>query len=324
MRVIVRWFAGLTFFWLASVGPVLAQADTFPSRPVTLIIPFQAGISVDILLRGVAEAAAVHLGQPVIVDNKPGGSATLGPAMMASTAKPDGYTIAQLAMPLFRLPHLQKVSFDPLKDFTWIIQLGGYSIGIVAATSSQFKTWNDVLAYAKANPGKLTYTTAGPVTINSIAMELIARQEGTRFAHVPGKGGGESNAAVLGGHIMLSVESPAWAPLVQSGELRLLAMLNNKRSAKWPEAPTLKELGYDFGFNTPFGLGGPKGMDPAIVKKLHDAFKKGYEDPKVIELYERFDFTRLYLGTEAYAATIPKLFEDEKSNLEKVGLVKKD
>ena len=101
-------------------------------------------------------------------------------------------------------------------------------------------------------------------------------------------------------------------------------MLNNKRSAKWPEAPTLKELGYEFGFNTPFGLGGPKGMDPVVVKKLHDAFKKAYDDPKVVELYERFDFTRIYLGTEAYAASIPKLFEDEKSNLEKVGLVKKD
>ena len=192
MRGCVFRLAGLSITWLATlcyfgVHPAHSQTDNFPSRPVTLIVPFQAGISVDILLRGVAEAAAVHLGQPVIVDNKPGGSATLGPAMMASTAKPDGYTIAQLAMPLFRLPHLQKVSFDPLKDFSWIIQLGGYSIGIVAASSSQFKAWSDVVAYAKANPGKLTYTTAGPVTINSIAMELIARQEGTRFAHVPGK-----------------------------------------------------------------------------------------------------------------------------------------
>ena len=101
-------------------------------------------------------------------------------------------------------------------------------------------------------------------------------------------------------------------------------MLNNKRSAKWPDVPILNELGYDFAFNTPFGLGGPKGMDPAVVKKLHDAFRKAYDDPKVVELFERFDFTRLYLGTEAYAASIPKLAADEKSNLERVGLIKKE
>ena len=166
----------------------------YPNKPVTLIVPFQAGISVDILLRGIAEIAGQHLGQPVMIDNKAGGSATLGPAHMASNAKPDGYTIAQIPMPVLRVPHLQKVTYDPLKDFTWIIQLGGYTIGVVVSTASEFKTFKDVIAFAKANPGKLTYTTPGPSTLNSIAMELVARKEGTTLAHVPvpGKGGGEA------------------------------------------------------------------------------------------------------------------------------------
>src|SRR5215813_7581604 len=106
-------------------------AQDFPSRPITLIVPFQAGVSADLLFRGIAESASKHLGQPVIVDNKPGGSATLGPANMAATAKPDGYTVAQIAIPMYRVPHMQKVTFDPVKDFTYIIMVGGYNLGAV-------------------------------------------------------------------------------------------------------------------------------------------------------------------------------------------------
>ena len=124
----------------------------------------------------------------------------------------------------------------------------------------------------------------------------MARQSGVKFTHIPGKGGGEGIAAVLGKHVMMMVESPAWAPMVASGQFRLLMMLG-QRSKKWPDAPTLKELGYTYEFDSPFGLAGPKGMDPAIVKKLHDAFKLAYDDPKVIELYDKFDFTRRYMST---------------------------
>lgn len=307
----------------ATATAAVGQASDFPNKPITLIVPFQAGISVDILFRGIAEVAGQHLGQPVVVENKAGGSATLGPAFMASNSKPDGYTVCQIAMPVLRVPHLQKVTFDPLKDFSWIIQVGGYTIGIVVSAKSEFKTFKDVVAFAKGNPGKLTYTTPGQSTLNSIAMELVARKEGTTLAHVPGKGGGEAAGALLGGHVMVAVESPAWAPLVASGELRLLALLNGSRSQKWPEVPTLAELGYDWDFNAPFGLAGPKGMDPAIVRKLHDAFKKAYDDPKVVELFNRFDFSRLYLSTEDYAKEIPKQFEYERRNLERVGLIKK-
>ena len=229
-----------------------------------------------------------------------------------------------MAIPVFRVPYMQKASFDPVKDFTYIILLGGYSLGAVVMADGPFKKWQDVIDFAKANPGKFTYATIGPATTNAIAMELMARQSGVQFTHIPTKGGGESIAAVLGGHVMAMVESPAWAPMVASGEFRLLMMLNGERSKKWPDAPILKELGYTYEFDSPFGLAGPKGMDPAIVKKLHDAFKKAYDDPKVIELYEKFDFTRRYMNTEDYAAFVPKLAADEKAALEKLGLAKKD
>jgi tripartite-type tricarboxylate transporter receptor subunit TctC len=316
--VAIAGFAGL-------LGPASAQTpDSFPSKPITLVVPFQAGVTADLLFRGIAEAASTHLGQPVIIDNKPGGSATLGPATMASNAKPDGYTIGQIAIPVFRVPYMQKATFDPVKDFTYIILLGGYTLGAVVKADGPFKKWADVIDFSKANPGKFTYATIGPATTNAIAMELMARQSGVQFTHIPTKGGGESIAQVLGGHIMCMVESPAWAPMVASGDFRLLMLLNGERSKKWPETPTLKELGYTYEFDSPFGLAGPKGMDPAIVKKLHDAFKKAYDDPKVAELYDKFDFTRRYMSTADYQAFVPKHAAEEKAALEKLGLAKKD
>lgn len=303
--------------------PAAAQAD-FPNRPITLIVPFAAGVTADLLLRGYADAASKVLGVPVVVDNKPGGSATLGPAQMAGTAKPDGYTIGQIAIPVFRVPHMQKATYDPLKDFTYVIHIGGYTLGAVVKADSPFKTWKDVIEYSKANPGKFTYTTIGPATTNAIAMELMSRQSGVKFTHVPGKGGGEGVAQVLGGHINAMVESPSWAPTVASGDLRLIMILNGERSKKWPDVPTLKEFGYDYSFDSPFGLAGPKGIDPAIVKKLHDAFKVAYEDPKVIDLHEKFDFVRRYMNTADYNAFVVKLAAEEKAALDQLGLTKKD
>jgi tripartite-type tricarboxylate transporter receptor subunit TctC len=217
---------------------------------------------------------------------------------------------------------MQKATFDPVKDFTYIIHLGGYTLGAVVKADGPFKSWKDVIDFAKAHPGKFTYATIGPATTNAIAMELMARQSAVQFTHIPTKGGGESIAAVLGGHIMSMVESPAWAPQVASGDFRLLMLLNGQRSKKWPDVPTLKELGYTYEFDSPFGLVGPKGMDLAIVDKLHEAFKKAYDDPKVIELYEKFDFTRRYMNTADYQAFAPKLASDEKAALEKLGLAK--
>ncbi len=309
----------------ALIAPAFAESpNDFPSRPITLIVPFQAGVTADLLFRGIAEGASKHLGQPVIIDNKPGGSATLGPATMAASAKPDGYTIGQIAIPVFRIPYMQKATFDPVTDFTYVIHLGGYTLGAVVKADGPFKTWKDVIDFSKANPGKFTYATIGPATTNSIAMELMARQSGVQFTHIPTKGGGELIAQVLGGHITAMVESPAWAPMVAAGQFRLLMVLNGERSKKWPDTPTLKELGYTYEFDSPFGLAGPKGMDPAIVKKLHDAFKKAYDEPKVAELFEKFDFTRRYMNTADYQAFVPKLAAEEKAALEKLGLAKKD
>ena len=301
-----------------------ARAQDFPSKPVTMIVPWPAGGSTDIVMRAISEAAAKQLGQSIVIDNKPGASGTLGPAVVAATAKPDGYTLAQIPITVMRLPLMQKVTWDARKDFTYVVHLTGYTFGITAKVDGPFKTWQDVVAFAKENPGKLTYATPGTGTSLHIGMEQIAARAGIQLTHVPFKGGAETNAAVLGGHTSLQADSTGWKPLVEAGQLRLLAIWTAERSKLWPDTPTLKELGYPFVFDSPFGIAGPKGMDPEVVKKLHDAFKKALGEPSVIEMMAKYDMVPRYLDTEAYRQAVEEVISSEQAALEKIGLAKKD
>jgi len=309
---------------LASFVASTAFAHTYPEKPVTLIVPWPAGGSTDIAMRTIAEAAAKHLGQPIVIDNKPGASGTHGPAVMAANAKPDGYTIAQMPITVMRLPLMQKTTWDAAKDFTYIAHLTGYTFGITTKSDNQFKSWADVVAFAKANPGKVTYATPGAGTSLHIGMEQIAAKAGIQLTHVPFKGGPETNAAVLGGHTTLQADSTGWKPLVDGGQLRLLAILTAERSKNWPDAPTLKELGYPFVFDSPFGVAGPKGMAPAVVEKLHDAFRKAIEDKSVVEAIARYDMVPRYLDTAGYRKFVAEIIDSEKAALEKIGLAKKE
>ena len=306
------------------LAPALALAQDFPTKPITLIVPWPAGGSSDITLRAMADSASKKLGQPIVVDNKPGASGTLGPATMAAAAKPDGYTITQTPISIFRIPIIQKATYDPLKDFTYIAQLSGYTFGITTKADSPFKTWADLVKFAKENPGKVTYATPGAGTSLHIGVEMIAAKEGIKLTQVPFKGGAETNAAVLGGHTTLQADSTGWKPLVEAGQIRLLNIWTAERSKNWPDAPTLKELGYPFVLDSPFGIAGPKGMDPAIVKKLEDAFKAALDDPAVIETLKKFDMVPNYLGTAAYVAAVEKTVADERKLLTDLGLAKKD
>lgn len=301
-----------------------ALAQSFPSKPITLIVPWPAGGSSDIAMRAIADSAAKVLGQPIVVDNKPGASGTLGPAAMAATAKPDGYTLSQMPITVVRVPIMQKTSFDTLKDFTYIAQLTGYTFGITTRSDGPFKTWADVVKFAKENPGKLTYGTPGTGTSLHIGMEMIAAREGMKVTHVPFKGAAETNAAILGGHTMLQVESSGWKPLVEAGQLKLLTIWTAERSAVWKDSPTLKELGYPFVFDSPFGIAGPKGMDTAVVKALADAMKKAVEDPAVVATLAKYDMFPRYLDTAAYQAAMAEHVRVESKALADLGLARKD
>ena len=314
MRKVLGLAAGVLF-------AVAAHAQQFPAKPVTLIVPWPAGGSSDIYFRKLGEVAARHLGQPLVIENKPGGSGMNGPATMAKTAKPDGYTISQLVITAFRMPHMQKVDWDPLNDFTYIIGLAGYTFGVVVKADSPFKTFQDLLAYARANPGKLSYATPGTGTSLHLAMEEIAAKANVQFLHVPFKGYGDGAIALMGGHVMVQVDSTGWAKQVDQGAQRLLATLGDKRT-RWG-APTVKELGVDTVSNSPYGLVGPKGMPREVVKALHDAFKKSLDDPEYLKLLAQLDQPAWYMSSEDYARAAAEMFKAERATIERVGLLLK-
>ena len=310
------------FGLVAGLGLALAvQAQSFPSKPVTLIVPWPAGGSSDIYFRKLGEVTARHLGQPLVIENRPGGSGMNGPTTMAKTAKPDGYTISQLVITAFRMPHMQKVDWDPINDFTYIIGLAGYTFGVVVKADSPFRSFNDLITYARANPGKLSYATPGTGTSLHLAMEEIAAKAGVQFLHVPFKGYGDGAIALMGGHVMVQVDSTGWAKQVDSGAQRLLATLGDKRT-RW-NAPTVKELGVDTVSNSPYGLVGPKGMPREVVKVLHDAFKKSLEDPEYLKLLAQLDQPGWYKSGEEYRKWAIETLAAERAVIERVGLLLK-
>lgn len=315
-----------TLVLTASVSACLGcavQAQEYPIKPVTLIVPWPAGGSTDIAMRAVSEVASKHLGQPIVIDNKAGGGGTVGPATMAATAKPDGYTLSQIAISVFRLPLMQQTTYDPSKDFTYIIHLTGYTFGVTTHADSQFKSWQDVIDFAKANPGKVTYATPGAGTSLHIGMEQIASRAGIKLTQVPFKGNAESNAAVLGQHTMLQADSTGWKPLVDAGKLRLLNVWTAKRSPQYPDVPTLQELGYPLVLDSPFGIAGPKGMDPKIVAKVHDAFKKAIDDPAVQATLAKYDMVINYKNSDDYRKFVQEVTDTERKVVESLGLAKK-
>ena len=302
--------------------PSLARAQAFPARPIRYICPWPAGGSTDAVIRAIAESAAKSLGVQIIVDNKPGAGGMLGANELVN-ARPDGYTLSQLPHGVFRIPHMQKTTFDTLKDFTWIACLTGYTFGLVVPADGAIKSIADLVAYAKANPEKFSYGSTGIGTSPHLAMEEFAQRAGIKLNHVPFKGNSDNMQAILGGHTMAASDATGWAPHVASGKLRLLATYGSKRTKRWPDVPTLDELGYKTVSDSPFGVCGPKGMDTAITRTLHDAFRKTLEDPAVLASFDKYDQTVIYMNTDTYTQFARDSFVAEKATIERLGMAAK-
>jgi tripartite-type tricarboxylate transporter receptor subunit TctC len=309
----------------ALAAPVLSPSGLaqgkFPDRPIRLIVPWPPGGSADAQLRSLAELAAKTLGQPVLVENRPGASGTLGAQFLTTQAKPDGYTLAQMHMSIVRRPYIVRAPpWDAVADFTHIIGLCGWMYGVAVKADGPIKTWADFLAYARANPGRLTYATSGIATTNHLAMEELAAREKVELVHVPYRAANESAVAVASGEVMCVADASSWAPLVEGGQLRLICVWTAERSPRFPDAPTLKELGYDMVITSPYGISGPKGMDPGVVRVLHDAFKAALMDPANATVRAQFDMPLEYYPTEEYRNFIARRAEYEQAMARKLNL----
>lgn len=300
-----------------------AQGGSYPQRAITLIVPWPAGGQTDILMRILAEVAAKQLGQPVVVENRPGAAGTMvGPALQG--AAPDGYTIAQLPLTLYRAPLQRKLNWDPLRDITPVIQLSGVTFGIVVPAESAFHAVADLVAWGRANPGRLTVGSTGVGSTAHLAMEDVLAREHVRYIHVPYKGTADQMLAVAGKTLMVGVNSTGFAPYVESGKLRLLAIFSGQRSKRWPQVPTMRELGYaDAIYTSPYGIGLPVGADPAVVRKLHDAFRIALFDPLHLQELARYDMEPDYLNTADYGRFVHEVTAREKVLLARLGLLGK-
>jgi tripartite-type tricarboxylate transporter receptor subunit TctC len=306
----------------ASLLPLRAFAQSaeiaYPERNIMLYCAFGAGGPTDLAMRGLADAVSKILPRRVIIESKPGAGGALAPQQMAQTAKPDGYTLSQVALGVFRLPHMTKTTFDPLNDLTWILNVAGYEFGTMVRADSPWKTWQEFVAFAKANPGKITYGSPGIGTSLHLTMDDIAAREKIQWTQVPFKGTAESTTALRGGHVHAVAGTPAWE-LVDSGTVRVLNTWGPNRNKRSPNVPTLKEV-YGIVSNSPWGIAGPKGMDPRVVKTLHDAFRKASADPAFIQTLERVGMEVFYMAGDEYLKWRRETAAFEKAAVERLGL----
>jgi tripartite-type tricarboxylate transporter receptor subunit TctC len=259
-----------------------AHALDFPTRPIRIIVPFGAGGSNDITTRALANVTQKHLGQPIIIENVTGGGGVVGANAIVG-ARPDGYTIGTSVPSMLVAPYLKKATYDATKDFTYIIGVMGFTYGVVVRKDAPWKTFQEFLADAKSHPGKISYGTPGVGTFQHLTMEHIARLQGIKWVSVPFRGDPDAINTLLGGNIDAVATTSSWAAQVDSGALRLLVTWGNERAKSWPSVPTLRESGIDLVVNAPYGLSGPKGLDPKLVKVLHDAFRLGMADPAFVK-----------------------------------------
>jgi tripartite-type tricarboxylate transporter receptor subunit TctC len=322
-RTLRRLAAALGTAAMLAASPAHAQEkpDAYPSRPIKIMIGFAPGGSTDAPMRVLAEKAGAILKQPIVIENKPGVGGTI-PVQSLQSAAPDGYTLAIAPAGVYRLPYTNDIKWDPAKDLSYIIGLTGYAFGIVVPAGSPIKTLKDYVAQARAKPGTLTYSTPGVATTNHLTMEQVSRPFGIQLNHIPYKGSAESLQAIVSGQVDSAAETSAFVPYVDAGKLRLIAVWGDKRMARYPDVPTLKESGVDIVQTSPWGLVGPRGLDPAIAARLHDAFQEAMQSKAFKDVLARYEMEPDYKSPKDYRAFALDAMKREKEILGVLGLAR--
>jgi len=309
-----------------AIGPAFANARAqsasgYPSRPITLWVPWPPGGATDLTLRLLADLASRSLGQKIIIENRAGAGGTLVMPVLQQAA-PDGYTIAQMPQPVFRAPWVQRLTWDPIRDTTAIIQVSGVTFGIVVPADGALRSLDDLLQWAQQHPGEMTIATNGVGTTPHLVIDELMARRHTTYVHVPYKGTAEQMLAVSSGQVMVGVNSNGFAPYVDSGRLRLLVTFGEHRTRRWPQVPTLKELGYGIVATSPYGIAGPHGLPAEVVRTLHDAFKTAMHDPAHVAELARYDQELAYLGPQEYAQAMREAYQAERLTAERLGLAR--
>ena len=303
----------------AWLQPVQAAQETYPTRPINFICPWPVGGTADQSMRAICEVAGRVLKQPITVDNRAGAAGMIGAKAIAS-AKPDGYTIGQIPISITRFAQLGMVQANPLKDFTYICRTSGQTFGIVVPAASRFKTLQDMVSYAKAHPGELSYAHAGTGGATHVGMEEFAMAADIRLNAVAYKGGSAALNDTLGGQVDMLADSSSWAPHVEAGKLRLLATWGEKRTPRFSSAPTLKELGFNVVVEAPNGIGAPAGLPSAVEAKLRDAFRQAVQSDEFKSVAARIDAPLMYLDGPDYHRYVGEVYQHDTVLIERLKL----
>ncbi|MFT3820862.1 MAG: tripartite tricarboxylate transporter substrate binding protein [Rubrivivax sp.] len=281
-------------------SPAWAQA-AFPARPITLVVPFTAGSTSDISARLVAQKIAGPLGQPVVVENRPGANGQLGMQAVARAA-PDGHTLVVGSVSATVVPAViqKSVPFDILKDFAPVSIIAGTTLVLLAAKDAPYNTVADLVAAAKKAPGTMSY--ANSAGLYRVSMEALNLQAGIDLAPIAYKGPAEAANDLIGGRLSVAPDSLGSATrLIQAGRTKALAVLSGRRSGALPEVPTMQELGYkDFDFNGWISILAPAGTPPAVLQRLHEEIAKAVAADDVRQQYLNVALDPVTMGPKEY------------------------
>ncbi len=311
-------------YWCVALAVAgIAHAQNYPTKPVRILVPVPAGGTVDLLARMLTPAMSNLLGQQMVIDNRGGAGGLIG-TELAARAAPDGYTLLMCSQgPITILPHLQKnVPYDTLRDFTAVSLISAGPYLLTTHPSVPFKTVKELIAAAKAEPGKINYASAGNGAPNHLASELFKNMAGINLLHVPYKGAPQSVTDVLGGHVRVIFGSiPPLAPHVKAGRLRALGVSHTKRIAQMPELPTISEAGVPgYEFHAWFGLLAPAKTPKPHLLRIHETLLKALRAPETVSQFEAQGADPVGNSPEEFAAFLKREYDKYANVVKTSGL----
>ena len=296
--------------------------EDYPTRPIKSIVPFPPGGVMDLISRSMADTEAKILGQPVVIENKPGGGTSLAYTIIAN-AKPDGYTIGQLSAGAFVNTSLAyDVSYHPLKSFTYIGGVGLYAMSIIVKSTSPWKTWEEFINYSYKHPNEIRMGLTNPIGGNAAATKWINREKGLKWKEVQLRGDAGCITALLGGHIDAFAGGGAHNILVKDGRARMLLALTTDPIPGYPNVPTFKQV-YGKEVNNLAGFLGPAGIPTPILKKLEKATYEGTKDPKFLSVMEKMSMTPMWRNSQEFTQDVKTQYYVFQKFLKDLNLLKK-
>lgn len=322
MKRISLLFVGMMILLSCSLLNSVQSAE-WPAKPIKITIAFGAGGTTDMSTRMLASLLEEELGQTVLSENKPGGGGATA-ASLATKQRPDGYNFFTLVTAAGTInPHRQKLPYNPLEDFAMVSRVGQWHYALAVKADSPFKTFEDLLNHAKANPGEVSYGISGVGTSQHLVMEWLKVNHDVDWTAIPFKGGAEAVTAAMGNHVTAMAGVTEWLPQVKSGDMRLLVVFDEKRMKEFPDVPTLKELGYDIAAPSYLAIATKKGVPPEIIETMDKAIAKAVTQPKFVELMDKIMVKIAYLNHSEFTQVFEKTYEEVGDIMKKAGLSKK-